>query len=77
MGADRRGRTPLAVARAAAVLALSAVVLSYVLPLALSWQPATASLPPVIRAALVLLAVALLWTTTANADLARRLAMVV
>lgn len=77
MGADRRGRTPLAVARAAAVLALSAVVLSYVLPLALSWQPATASLPPVIRATLVLLAVALLWTTTANADLARRLAMVV
>lgn len=77
MGADRRGRTPLAVARAAAVLGLSAVALSYAIPMALSWQPAANFLSPVIRAALVLLAVSLLWTTTSNADLARRLAMVV
>lgn len=63
----------MVVARAAAVAVLAAVVLSALLPLALPATSAVLSVGAVNRLALVMLALSLLWTTTAHADLARRL----
>lgn len=77
MGADRRGRSPVTVARAGAAAVLAGVALSVLAPLALPGHLSLMAVPAAVRLALVLLALALWWTTTANADLARRLGFAV